>query len=59
MAYVYFDKDTRKILSITNTQESNKDYIEKPIQEVKDFIDGIKNINNYKCKLIKRYLVYL
>ena len=48
MAYVYFDKDTRKILSITNTQESNKDYIEKPIQEVKDFIDGIKNINNYK-----------
>ena len=48
MAYIYFDKNTRKIISISNSLNDSLDYVEKPTADIKEFIDGIKNINDYK-----------
>ena len=48
MFYVYYDKETRSIISITNEKnDSLENYIVKEKQEVIDFITGAKNTNEY------------
>jgi len=49
MFYVYFDNETKNILSITNEiNDTLKYYISKPFDEVEKFISGEKNFNSYK-----------
>lgn len=46
---VYFEPDLGKILSVTNKDvDEYKNYFELPLQEVEDFLTGVKNIVNYK-----------
>ena len=46
--YVYFEKETRNILSITNALNENlENFIVKDKEEVKDFISGAKNFAHY------------
>ena len=47
--YVYFDNETREIVSITNEKiESNHSYVEKQRNDVEDFIQGRKNFVDFK-----------
>lgn len=47
--FVYFDNDTRDILSITNEKiESKHSYVQKQKDDVEDFIQGKKNLIDYK-----------
>ena len=47
--YVYFDNDTRDVLSISNEKNSTTNtYVEKSREFVEDFIQGTKNFNDYK-----------
>jgi hypothetical protein len=49
MFYVYFDNETKNILSITNEiNDTLKYYISKPFDEVEKFISGEQNFNSYK-----------
>ena len=48
MFYVYFDNETKNILSITNELNTSKYYITKSFGEVEKFISGEKNFNSYK-----------
>jgi hypothetical protein len=46
--YVYFEKETRNILSITNALNENlENFVVKDKEEVKDFISGAKNFAHY------------
>lgn len=47
--YVYFDNESRNILSVTNEKNNSKNtFVEKSIEDVKDFINGEKNFTDYK-----------
>lgn len=48
MFYVYFDKDTKHILSISNEEDATQDFVTKQKEDVIDFLTGEKNIAEYK-----------
>ena len=48
MLYVYFDKDTKHILSISNEEDATQDFVTKQKEDIIDFITGEKNIAEYK-----------
>lgn len=48
MFYVYFDKDTKYILSISNEEDATQDFVTKQKEDVIDFLTGEKNIAEYK-----------
>ena len=47
--YVYFDSETRDIVSVTNEKTNNNySYVEKQRIDVEDFLQGTKNFLDYK-----------
>lgn len=51
MFYIYFDIDSKHILGITNElNNSNENYIIKPYEDVKKFLTGELNFNEYKLQ---------
>lgn len=48
MLYVYFDKDTKHILSISNEEDATQNFVTKQKEDVIDFLTGEKNIAEYK-----------
>ena len=51
MFYIYFDLESKNILSITNEQNnSNENYVTKSYEDVQKFLTGELNFNEYKLQ---------
>jgi len=51
MFYIYFDLESKNILSITNKQNnSNENYVTKSYEDVQKFLTGELNFNEYKLQ---------
>ena len=48
MYYVYFDKETRNILSVSNEKNQDKNFVIKEKKDILDFFTGEKNLLDYK-----------
>jgi glyoxylate utilization-related uncharacterized protein len=57
---VYFDKTTGAIICITNEERTNLDsFIKMPYDDVKPFLEGKQNFNNFKIVLDKNELIMI
>ena len=48
MPYVYFDKETKQILGISNEKDPEQNFVSKQKEDILDFLTGQKNISEYK-----------